>query len=93
MPRPVVPPQARLAPCQLPQGDALGTAAKFAAMREADSPSPSSLRDATSPKGRGLGIAVNFAFTAKSRPLGEGGLPRSGKTEGVTLLFTVAPLP
>ena len=45
-------PQSRLAPCQLPQGDALGT-------------------------------AVNFAFTAKSRPLGEGGCERSEQTEGV----------
>ena len=27
--------------------------------------------------------AGNFTATTKSRPLGEGGLPRSGKTEGV----------
>ena len=45
----VVPPQSRLAPCQLPQGDAFGTATKFAAMPGAGSPSPSSLRDATLP--------------------------------------------
>ena len=38
---------------------------------------------ASSPKGAPLGIAVKFPATAKSRPLGEGGLPRSGKTEGV----------
>ena len=47
-----VPPQSRLAPCQLPQGDAFGN-------------------------------AVNFAFTAKSRPLGEGGCERSEQTERV----------
>ena len=34
-----VPPQSRHAPCQLPQGDALGTAAKFAAMPGTGSPS------------------------------------------------------
>ena len=39
---------------------------------------------ASSPKGAPLGVAVKFPATAKSRPLGEGGLPRSGKTEGVT---------
>ena len=38
---------------------------------------------ASSPKGTPLGCAGNFIATAKSRPLGEGGLPRSGKTEGV----------
>ena len=27
--------------------------------------------------------AGNFTATTKSRPLGEGGLPRSGKTKGV----------
>ena len=31
------------------------------------------LRRASSPKGTPFGNAVNFAFTAKSRPLGEGG--------------------
>ena len=42
-----------------------------AALREASSPSPSSLRDATSPKGRGLGKEMKFAWTAKGSPLGE----------------------
>ena len=34
-------------------------------------------------KGTPYGNAGNFIAAAKSRPLGEGGLPRSGKTEGV----------
>ena len=38
---------------------------------------------ASSPKGTPLRYAGNFPATAKSRPLGEGGLTRSGKTEGV----------
>ena len=38
---------------------------------------------ASSPKGTPLRYAGNFIATAKSRPLGEGGLTRSGKTEGV----------
>ena len=38
---------------------------------------------ASSPKGTPLRYAENFPATAKSRPLGEGGLTRSGKTEGV----------
>ena len=37
---------------------------------------------ASSPKGTPYGTARNFIATTKSRPLGEGGLPRSGKTEG-----------
>ena len=37
----------------------------------------------SSPKGTPYGTARNFIATTKSRPLGEGGLPRSGKTEGV----------
>ena len=41
---------------------------------------------ASSPKGTPLGNAGNFAAAAKSRPLGEGGLTRSGKTEGVSSL-------
>ena len=39
---------------------------------------------ASSPKGTPCSNVGNFIATAKSRPLGEGGLPRSGKTEGVT---------
>ena len=39
---------------------------------------------ASSPKGTPYGNAGNFIAATKSRPLGEGGLPRSGKTEGVT---------
>ena len=35
------------------------------------------------PKGELFGAAGKFAAIAKSRPLGEGGLTRSGKTEGV----------
>ena len=38
---------------------------------------------ASSPKGTPLGYAGNLAAATKSRPLGEGGLTRSGKTEGV----------
>ena len=38
---------------------------------------------ASSSKGTPLSCAGNFPATAKSRPLGEGGLTRSGKTEGV----------
>ena len=38
---------------------------------------------ASSPKGTPLRYAGNLIATAKSRPLGEGGLTRSGKTEGV----------
>ena len=37
----------------------------------------------SSPKGAPLDYATSFAATTKSRPLGEGGLTRSGKTEGV----------
>ena len=49
-------------------------------------PPQSLLRKASSPKGTPYGNAGNFAATAKSRPLGEGGLTRSGKTEGVSSL-------
>ena len=49
-------------------------------------PPQSLLRKASSPKGTPLGTAGNFAAAAKSRPLGEGGLTRSGKTEGVSSL-------
>ncbi len=38
---------------------------------------------ASSPKGTPYGDAVKFTAATKSRPLGEGGLTRSGKTEGV----------
>ena len=38
---------------------------------------------ASSPKGTPLRYAGNFAATAKSRPLGEGGCERSEQTEGV----------
>ena len=38
----------------------------------------------SSPKGTPLRYATNFVATTKSRPLGEGGLTRSGKTEGVS---------
>ena len=48
-------------------------------------PPQSLLRKASSPKGTPYGNAGNFVATAKSRPLGEGGLTRSGKTEGVYL--------
>ena len=51
---------------------------------------------ASSPKGTPLRYAGNFIATTKSRPLGEGGLPRSGKTEGVNSLsqnLTVLPAP
>ena len=43
------------------------------------------LRRASSPKGTPLRTTRKFPATAKSRPLGEGGLTRSGKTEGVFL--------
>ncbi len=45
---------------------------------------PQALR-ASSPKGAPLRNAGNFAATAKSRPLGEGGCERSEQTEGVFL--------
>ena len=48
-----------------------------AALRIAGSPSPSSLRDATSPKGRGLGKEMKFAWTAKGSHF-EGRLPPAG---------------
>ena len=38
----------------------------------------------SSPKGTPLSYATNFTATTKSRPLGEGGLTRSGKPEGVS---------
>ena len=50
-------------------------------------PPQSLLRKASSPKGTPYGNAGNFVATAKSRPLGEGGLTRSGKTEGVIPLY------
>ena len=46
---------------------------------------------ASSPKGTPLRYAENFPATAKSRPLGEGGLTRSGKTEGVSQPFPFTP--
>uniref|UniRef100_UPI003FF08504 hypothetical protein n=1 Tax=Faecalibacterium sp. TaxID=1971605 RepID=UPI003FF08504 len=49
-------------------------------------PPQSLLRKASSPKGTPYGNAGNFVAAAKSRPLGEGGLTRSGKTEGVSSL-------
>ena len=49
-------------------------------------PPQSLLRKASSPKGAPYGNAGNFVAAAKSRPLGEGGLTRSGKTEGVSSL-------
>ena len=39
---------------------------------------------ASSPKGTPLRYAGNFAATAKSRPLGEGGCEHSEQTEGVS---------
>ena len=47
--------------------------------RSASSPSPSSLRDATSPKGRGLGKEMKFAWTAKGSPFEERLPPLRGK--------------
>ena len=59
----------------------------FVFIRETASPSPSSLRDATSPKVRGFGIAEkHFGFAGGSPPLGE--LPSSAMTERV--YFTIS---
>ena len=44
------------------------------------------------PQGGTLGTAEKFAATAKSRPLGEAGLTRSGKTEGVRSGWRARPL-
>ena len=44
---------------------------------QAASPSPSLLRKSTSPKGRGLGKEMKFAWTAKGSPFG-----RAGKSKG-----------
>ena len=43
-------------------------------MRAAGSPSPSLLRKSTSPKGRGLGKEMNFAWTAKGSHFGGAGI-------------------
>ena len=43
----------------------------MARTRAASSPSPSLLRKSTSPKGRGLGKEMKFAWTAKAPTLGE----------------------
>ena len=40
---------------------------------ETGSPSPSLLRKSTSPKGRGLGKEMKFAWTAKGSPFGGAG--------------------
>ena len=42
-------------------------------LRQASSPSPSLLRKSTSPKGRGLGKEMKFAWTAKGSPFGRAG--------------------
>ena len=47
--------------------------------RQASSPSPSLLRKSTSPKGRGLGKEMKFAWTAKGSPFEERLPPRRGK--------------
>ena len=50
-----------------------------AALRLASSPSPSLLRKSTSPKGRGLGKEMKFAWTAKGSPFEERLPPLRGK--------------
>ena len=47
----------------------------------AGSPSPSLLRKSTSPKGRGFGKEVNFAWTAKGSHFGGAGIEQSEMTE------------
>ena len=57
-----------------------------AALRETGSPSQSSLRDASSPKGRALGMAVQFPAKVQSlrvRPLPLGGAVERSETEGL----------
>ena len=58
-------------------------AAAFCGFAEELPPQASPVGLASSPKGTPFGAAAKFPATAKSRPLGEGGLTRSGKTEGV----------
>ena len=50
-------------------------------IRVAGSPSPSLLRKSTSPKGRGLGKKVTFAWTAKGSHFGGAGIEQSEMTE------------
>ena len=57
----------------------LSFAAKNQTPRQASSPSPSLLRKSTSPKGRGLGKEMKFAWTAKGSPFEERLPPRRGK--------------
>ena len=63
-----------------------------AALRLASSPSPSSLRDATSPKGRGSGETTNSALEPETIPLCQGLSPweswqaRQGLTERARML-------
>ena len=54
--------------------------------RSASSPSPSSLRDATSPKGRGLGKEMKFVWTAKGSHFGGAGIEQSEMTERARML-------
>ena len=52
----------------------------------AGSPSPSLLRKSTSPKGRGFGKKVNFAWTAKGSHFGGAGIEQSEMTERARML-------
>ena len=47
-------------------------------------PPQSLLRKASSPKGAPLGTTGNFAATAKSRPLGEGGIAAGDDGRGLS---------
>ena len=55
-------------------------------LRQASSPSPSLLRKSTSPKGRGLGKEMKFAWTAKGSPFGRAGIEQSEMTERARVL-------
>ena len=50
---------------------------------EGKAPPQSLLRKASSPKGAPLGTTGNFAATAKSRPLGEGGIAAGDDGRGL----------
>ena len=68
---------------KMSRSDKKGNLSSVARLGEFRQVPPQALR-ASSPKGTPLRYAGNFTATTKSRPLGEGGLTRSGKTEGVT---------
>jgi len=57
---------------------------------EGKAPPQSLLRKASSPKGAPLGTTGNFAATAKSRPLGEGGIAAGDDGRGMPKICITA---